>query len=83
MQKSDDNQKAPVAHRRVMSSTTLNRKYVQRPSVQKVASIQSMGMKKASIQRMDMKRPSVSSSSSMIPAMKRSVVNMENVKARM
>lgn len=32
MQKTDEQQKAPVAHRKVQSSTTLNRRYVRRPA---------------------------------------------------
>ena len=77
MQKSDDNQKATVAHRRVMSSTTLNRKYVQRPTAQKV------NVQRPVVQRPAVGRPVVQKSVASRPTTNRAVIDMANVKARM
>ena len=57
MQKSDNTQKATVAHRKVMSSTTLNRKYVKRPGTVIDMSSVNMRMKKRTTAPAEPARP--------------------------
>lgn len=77
MQKSDSNSSATMAHRKVQSSTTLNRKYVSRPMTARP--MDGMRVRRTT----SMTRPNTSAMSAQKMSITRKPVDMAKVSARM